>query len=355
MTALAIPTLAQLAEGVDVDDLAFALAEFVAHGIPELDLRGAMAAAVQSEAYADALRRCTRTAEEAERAERLLEGVALEARRHAGHLLAGLDGGSKGSRKPSDRRQAAEEAQIERKEASRLVQLSQIPDEQVAAIAEHLEAKGSRITIGGVLKAAASPSAAPDYDGDEWYTPPPIIEAARRVFGEIDTDPGSCLVAQRHVRARAWYSKGQQSYDDVARASGLEADEAAELLGCWRGVGDIKDGRITQTLAGAVWCNPPYSCPGPFLLSILEAYGGGRGMVTGAILLLNVATDTAIQQRLLESSSARCWIRGRLAFLDPRGRPIKGNAYAQVIYYLGRDSPRFAAEFGEFGTTKRDI
>ena len=39
----------------------------------------------------------------------------------------------------------------------------------------------------------------------EWYTPPEIIEAARRVLGTIDLDPASCAEAQEWIQARRWF------------------------------------------------------------------------------------------------------------------------------------------------------
>jgi len=330
-----------------------------AQGLADLDLDDLLAEASKAEAASEVLRRCKGLADHAERGQRALDAFSLQARRHAGEILAQLSpeptkmaGKSLGQ---SERRVAAEGAGLHRADASRLVELAAIEDEQIATITEQLERDGSRLTLSGVLKRAKTTSAVEGYDGDEWYTPPDILDAARKVFGgSIDCDPASCLVAQRQVRARAWYSKAAQHFDDRARAAGVTEAQASKLLEAWRGLGDIKDGKLTQPLAGDVWCNPPYSIPQPFLASIVDAYNGGRGMVSSAILLVNVATDTAIQQRLLAASSARCWVSGRLAFLDPTGTPVKGNRYSQVVFYLGNNPTKFAAEFSTFGETKFD-
>lgn len=342
-----------------VEDLVHALAD-KATGLAGLNLDELLDEAGAAEAAGEVLRRCRAMAGDAERGQRALDAFALSAKRQAGRLLAQLPNEpgkpEKGKGKlPSERRTAAESAGLDRTEANRLVKLAELDDGQVERIAEQLDSEGARLTISGMLKRASTTSAVEGYDGDEWYTPPEFLEAARKVFGgAIDCDPASCLIAQQHVRARAWWSKETQRHDERAAAAGLSEAKSAKLLEAWRGLGEIKDGRIEQPLAGDVWCNPPYSNPGPFLLSIVEGYNRGRGSVRAAILLVNVATDTAIQQRLLGASSARCWVGKRIAFLDPTGKPIKGNRNAQVVFYLGKHPAKFAAEFSQFGETKFD-
>lgn len=41
----------------------------------------------------------------------------------------------------------------------------------------------------------------------EYYTPPEIIEAARATMGSIDTDPFSCEIANRTVKAAIIFTK----------------------------------------------------------------------------------------------------------------------------------------------------
>lgn len=70
-----------------------------------------------------------------------------------------------------------------------------------------------------------APSADPDYDGDEWYTPEDIIERARRVFGGcIDLDPATNEIAGKDPgraeairRVREYFREGQVVTSDGPR------------------------------------------------------------------------------------------------------------------------------------------
>ncbi len=67
------------------------------------------------------------------------------------------------------------------------------------------------------------------HDGDEWSTPPEVIESARQVLGTIDLDPATNPTAQGWIRATRIFTKTENG-----------------LLHPWR---------------GRVWLNPPYSYP----------------------------------------------------------------------------------------------
>ena len=63
----------------------------------------------------------------------------------------------------------------------------------------------------------------------EWFTPPEIVEAARRVLGEIDLDPASTREANIVIKAKVFYTR----HDDG----------------------------LTKPWKGRVWMNPPYAHP----------------------------------------------------------------------------------------------
>lgn len=167
------------------------------------------------------------------------------------------------------------------------------------------------------------PSPPPDVEpiGDEYYTPPYILDAARSVLGVIDLDPATSDKAQSVVMAREYYTK-----DD--------------------------DG-LTQDWHGKVWLNPPFSAPKPFVDKLIAEYTDGN--VSEAIILVNNGTETAWGQALLTRFPV-CFVgfgngRGtRISFWnDSPDNPEKGNRYAQMICYLGEMPERFYAAFAQFG------
>lgn len=161
-----------------------------------------------------------------------------------------------------------------------------------------------------------APSADPDYDGDEWYTPADIIERARTVFGgRIDLDPASNAAAQQVIKAAAYYTK--------------------------------EDDGLAQRWHGNVWLNPPYSMPliANFVERVLNAYAMGE--IDAAIVLTNNSSDTRWFQALF-SAHVACFPSGRLAFW--RGAQQSFSArQGQALFYLGSNRPAFIAAFAAIG------
>ena len=147
----------------------------------------------------------------------------------------------------------------------------------------------------------------------EWYTPPEIIEAARRVLGTIDLDPASCAEAQEWIQARRWF--------------GIEQDG------------------LLQKWGGAVWLNPPYTKAlyAPFIAQLIAE-------ADSYISLTNASMDTGWAHQLLGASDAVCFTRGRIKYRAPGGiTPRGGTLVGQALWYRGADVPRFRAEFARFG------
>jgi phage N-6-adenine-methyltransferase len=159
-------------------------------------------------------------------------------------------------------------------------------------------------------------SEAPDYDGNEWYTPAEYIEVVRSFFGgEIDVDPASCDYAQRTVRANTYFTK---------RENGLVQD--------W---------------TGRVWINPPYSYPEieQFTKRLMNQYD--EGITTEAVLLVNNSTDTDWFQALLCNYTV-CFTDGRVKFEHPE-RDTFATRQGQAFFYLGSRVREFAEAFSRFG------
>lgn len=145
------------------------------------------------------------------------------------------------------------------------------------------------------------------YDGDEWYTPAEIIEAARKLMGEIDLDPATCITAQKVVLAVDWYTK-----DD--------------------------DG-LSQSWHGRIWCNPPYSYPliEKFTQKAMTEYDAGH--MTEGLILVNNCTDAAWFVALAE----RCpvmFTKGRSKFWQEDQRTF-ATRQGQAIFYFGSNVAGF--------------
>lgn len=156
-------------------------------------------------------------------------------------------------------------------------------------------------------------------DGDEWYTPANIIEAARRVLGGIDLDPASCEAANKIVGAREYYSP-EKGVDGLAQA--------------WR--------------ARAAWLNPPYSDTSAWVERLVAEYRAGN--VAEAIVIVNAKTETAFFELLWEHA-AICFVRGRIAFVPGDGGESTAGRCGSAIAYLGNPTMAgvFKDVFSEFG------
>lgn len=149
---------------------------------------------------------------------------------------------------------------------------------------------------------------------NEWYTPPEIIESARKVLLRIDLDPASCEQANEVVLAKRIYT--------------------------------IQDNGLEKPWAGNIWLNPPYAADLiPQFINKLETE---RENIRAAIVLANNATETQWFWKLVRMSEAVCFPTGRVKFWGPEGEkntPLQG----QAIAYIGESTVDFVREFVKFG------
>lgn len=205
---------------------------------------------------------------------------------------------------------------ITRDQSARWQDVARIPEEKFEGfIQQQREKPDGEVTTAGVLRATAV-SSAPEYDGDEWYTPPEIIEATRVALGDIDLDPASNAHAQRTIRAAKFYSK--------------------------------QDDGLSQEWNGRVFCNPPYSYPliERFTNKLLDEWKADR--VKTAVYLVNNCTDAAWFHLLLRLAPV-CFTAGRISFMDTRGVKF-ATRQGQAIFYLGDDAVKFREAFDALGT-----
>lgn len=185
-------------------------------------------------------------------------------------------------------------------------------------------------------------------DSPEWYTPPPIVEAGRRVLGAIDLDPASSEEANRIVRARRFYTE---------RENGLRQR--------WR---------------GRVFLNPPGGLVPAFWYTLMIAWAAGEleaaiwigysleqlQSLQGYDVASPIRFPICIPDRRIAFVENRAKRRERLAKIDAEnvarardGRPLlKRNAegaspsHANYITYLGANRARFLRVFSEFGEVR---
>ena len=149
------------------------------------------------------------------------------------------------------------------------------------------------------------------YDGDEWYTPLEYIEAARKLYGEIDLDPASCVEAQAVIQAKHFFAK--------------------------------KDNGLKQLWFGNVWCNPPYSTRLVQLFTSHAVRQYEARYCTAVLLLVNNCTDTA-WFRSLAVRFPMMLSNGRADFWRPNQENF-ATRQGQAIFYLGPDKNVFFEAF----------
>lgn len=130
---------------------------------------------------------------------------------------------------------------------------------------------------------------APNRRGDEWYTPPWLIQ---ELGGKFGTDP--CCPQRNHWTAET----------------------------CWT----LEDNGLDQPWSGLVFCNPPYSNPLPWVERLREHPEGG-------IMFVPVRQSWWFQQAAIGSCSAWALLETRIAFCGLDGKPV-GKGYSADVFAL---------------------
>lgn len=155
----------------------------------------------------------------------------------------------------------------------------------------------------------------------EYYTPAPIVEAARRVMGGIDLDPASCAAANRIVQARRFFSAAKP-------------DE-------WRGPWAAWPPGVR------VWMNHPFNrhWNADWIAKLLEEYEAGR--ISQACCITWASTSEAWFRPLY--AGLMCFLTPRTGYLLPSGERKRGATKGSVVTYLGDNAAAFVREFAPLG------
>jgi phage N-6-adenine-methyltransferase len=241
------------------------------------------------------------------RAERRLGEMILAQKETVGLSKGGGGRDATGARvEPVEAKPTLAEAGIDKKLSASSQKLAAIPHQEYFA----------KLAARRELFESGAPNRTSFTGENEWYTPAECVELARDALGGIDTDPASSEVAQRTVKAAAWFSEAD---------NGLERE--------WH---------------GKVFLNPPYAQPAISLFADKMVAEFESGRVEAAIMLTHNYTDTAWFQKLARAAHAICFTRGRVRFLSPSGvvaAPTQGQAY----FYFGGNINIFSDVFAETG------
>ncbi len=83
----------------------------------------------------------------------------------------------------------------------------------------------------------------------------------------------------------------------------------------------LKENWLKHSEGDYIWCNPPYSKPGPFIQKAYEESQNGAKVV----MLLPADTSTKAFHKYCMQSSEIIFIKGRVTFNNPNGTPIHGS------------------------------
>lgn len=151
----------------------------------------------------------------------------------------------------------------------------------------------------------------------EWYTPKPIIEAARLTLGVIQYDPFSCAKANEVVKAETY-----STYQD--------------------------DGFSTDWSGKKIWCNHPFNRVNNKLIAekAINAYHNDAEIV----MITFAATSESWFKPLLQFP--QCFLYGRTNYIDQNGKKVSGVTKGSCVTYLGKNVEFFYQAFKDMGEVK---
>lgn len=149
----------------------------------------------------------------------------------------------------------------------------------------------------------------------EYYTPQPIIDAAKKVMCEIDLDPASTHIANMRIGAKWIYT--------------------------------IEDDGLKHNWQGRVWMNHPFGrgLNKPWVDKLVSEYR--KGNVTQACMICYACTSEQWFQPLYDFPL--CFLNGRTNYILPNGEVKRGVTKGSVVIYMGPRRYRFGEYFSPLG------
>jgi len=248
--------------------------------------------------------------------------IKVRAEIRAGEMLAAMpkhNGGRPGKNPSNDTSGFAtlEEIGISYDQSSRWQKLAAIPEEQRERTIADAKKSAGEVTTAALLRLTSRVHVSENSSENEWYTPPDIIERARRAMGGIDCDPASSSIANKNVKADVHYT---------AESNGLTKQ--------WR---------------GRIWLNPPYAQPlcAHFCEAVTHRFLNKE--IEQACVLVNNASETQWFARMHTASVAVCFLDGRVKYLDRSGKPANTPLQGQAVLYFGKRLASFSIAFSNAG------
>lgn len=161
----------------------------------------------------------------------------------------------------------------------------------------------------------------------EWYTPVPIIEAAKKVFGgKISLDPASCTEANEWIQSEKFFT---------SETDGLKQD--------WL------EGKTDE--AFSIWVNFPYGRgKEDWIKKIVETVSSPKWTSSDSLIcLVPNSTETKWFAPLWKADSL-CFTNKRISFGRPGEKSVSGNTCGSVLAYFGPTPWAFDEIFQAFGT-----
>lgn len=246
--------------------------------------------------------------------------IKVRAERRAGEMLSDMrlngERAGRGEQKDRDKSITLIDLGVSNGQAMRWQKLAAVPEDQFEqAVAAAKEVAGE-VTTAAMLR-IGKPHVSHNSGENEWYTPPEIIERARRAMGAIDCDPASSQLANKTVKADTYHT--------------------------------VESNGLAQKWNGRVWMNPPYSNPlcGQFCEILTSKFIDKE--IEQACVLVNNATETAWFQKMLGAAASICFLEGRVKYLDKTGTPANTPLQGQAVLYFGNRAKSFSVCFSNAG------